>query len=137
MSMNPESLLTPAEAQQVDLALMTSRDKFATRLAIYAWRILQDMVDLSGEASLESLDRQKIQNWLATSPTARSLLTDHGLEWDEQFLEFWTNLIDSAKRSLQTVSDALGIPVLELTVPQIIEGFERQAKAAVDSQGLS
>lgn len=119
-------LLTAEESARIDGALLTSRDKFATRVAFYALRMLQQI-----NATDRPLSGQEIRDWLQQSETSKALILEQGLEWDEQFLTFWTQLIDSAQRSLITIAQSLEISWLELTIEQIVTWFEAEAKAKI------
>jgi hypothetical protein len=125
-------LLTPDESARIDGALMTSRDKFATRVALYALRMLQQM-----NAADRPLSTQEIRDWLQQSESSKALILEQGLEWDEQFLGFWTQLIDSAQRSLMTIAQSLEISWLALTIDQIVTWFEAEAKAKINRENQS
>jgi len=120
-------LLTPDESARIDGALMTSRDKFATRVALYALRMLQQM-----NAIDRPLSAPEIRHWLQNSESSKALILEQGLEWDAQFLDFWTQLIDSAQRSLMTIAQSLEISWLDLTIEQIVTWFEAEAKRKVN-----
>jgi lysophospholipase L1-like esterase len=126
-------MLTSEESFKIDSALLTSRDKFAARVALYALRILQQIAQTHPAVQESLLTPVEIHHWLAQSEDSRVLIQDQGLEWDETFLDFWTKLIDSAQRSLQTIAQHQGVPLLNLTIDQVIAGFEAQAKAALQS----
>jgi len=127
--MSEPLLLTPDESARIDGSLMTSRDKFATRVALYALRMLQQM-----NAADRPLSTEEIQEWLQQSETSKALILAQGLEWDDQFLGFWTQLIDSAQRSLMTIAASLNISWLELTIEQIVTWFEAEAKSKISRE---
>ena len=54
--------LTPEESAKVDAALLTSPEKFLTRLTISSLRILQHIAQESGVA-IEELTPQQITDW--------------------------------------------------------------------------
>ncbi|MFZ4666453.1 MAG: hypothetical protein ACOYME_08500 [Prochlorotrichaceae cyanobacterium] len=127
---NPSTsfLLTPEESQRIDLALMTNRDKFATRAAVYALRILQQMSTQSqtNDRSLTIVPPATIRQWLSESDINQMLVTNQSLEWDDSFLDFWTQLIDSAQRSLMEAATQMDVPLHDLTIDQIIHWFEKR-----------
>ncbi|MEY2978451.1 MAG: hypothetical protein RLZZ435_2590 [Cyanobacteriota bacterium] len=126
--MTESLLLKPEESARIDAALMTSRDKFATRVAVYALRMLQQM-----NAIDRPLSAAEIRQWLQQSEASKALILEQGLEWDDQFLGFWTQLIDSAQRSLLTIATDLQVPWLDLSLEAIVAWFEAEAKAKIDA----
>ena len=125
-------LLSPEESQQIDLALMSNQYKFATRVAVYALRILQQMPAKSqtNNRFLTIVPTGTIRQWLSESEISQPLVTDQGLrwdfEWDDSFLDFWTQLIDSAQRSLIEAATQANTPLTDLTIDQIIHWFEKR-----------
>ncbi|NJO67025.1 MAG: hypothetical protein HC832_06350 [Leptolyngbyaceae cyanobacterium RM1_405_57] len=59
----PMQFLTPEESAEVDQALLTSRDKFLTRVAIYSLRSLKQLSQQNGLA-IENITAQQIANWI-------------------------------------------------------------------------
>ena len=72
-----------------------------------------------------------IRQWLSESEISQPLVTDQGLrwdfEWDDSFLDFWTQLIDSAQRSLIEAATQANTPLTDLTIEQIIHWFEKRS----------
>ena len=140
MMSNPLQL-TPEESLQIDSSLMTSQERFSTRVAVYALRVLKQMAaetpssDPEGGLDPDRLcSPQEIRHWLQHSAASRALLSESNLDWDEPFLDFWTQLIDSAQRSLQIISQKRSLPLNDLTFAQVVEWFEAQAKEKIDAQ---
>ena len=111
---------------------MTNRDKFAARAAVYAFQILKDIAQSQNDRSLDvfsdSISPSEIRQWLSESEASQQLVTAQGLEWDDQFLDFWTQLIDSAQRSLREAAEAQSIPLAELSLDDIIHWFEQRSR---------
>ena len=57
------SFLTPEESAEVDKALMTSRDRFLTRIALYSLRSLKKIAQESGQA-IEETTPQQVLAWV-------------------------------------------------------------------------
>lgn len=116
--------LTPEESAEVDKALLTSRDKFMTRVAIYSLRSLKQIAQQSGQ-TIAALNSQQIADWVANDPSLQQSI-------DSNFKNFFTQLtISSLKPLNQSASDA-GVAIEDLTVPQVVAWFEKQAKLNLD-----
>jgi hypothetical protein len=120
---NPEALLTPAECQAVDSALLPYRDKFATRLTIYALRTLQPLAQELG-IPLGELPREAIATWVAAQPQLHQ-----DADQASSFADWYAQILDAARRPLAQIATAAGVPPEDLTVSQIIAWFEAKAKA--------
>ncbi len=115
-------LLTPEEAAQVDAALMTSQDKFLTRLAIYALRSLQQISQTTGQA-LTEITPQVIADWVAQDASFQQQI-----ELDPSFTLFFTNLVLSSLKPLAQAAQERGKTLDTLAVTDAIAWFESQAK---------
>ncbi len=62
MVMNNEQFLTPEESADVDKALLTSSEKFLTRLTISSLRLLKIIAQEQG-ISIDELTHQQVINW--------------------------------------------------------------------------
>lgn len=120
-------LLTPEESQQVDAALLTSRDKFSVRVALYGLRVLQQ-VATTAHVPLTQLTPAQIQSWLQEDATATAVVQAQSLEIDSQFQEFWAKLLWSSLKPLQAAADRAQADLAQLTVTQVIAYFEEQGK---------
>lgn len=119
--MEPQTeFLTPEECAEVDKALLTSRDKFSARVAIYSLRSLKQIAQESGQAIAE-LTPEQIEDWIYQD---RSL--QGGI--DNEFKKFFTQLVIASNRPLTQVAQATNMRIEELTVPQVVAWFEQQAK---------
>lgn len=113
--------LTPAECAEVDKALMTSHDKFTTRVAIYALRSLKQISQAAGVPVSELTDDQ-IEDWVYQDESLQQGI-------DREFRQFFSQLVIASRNPLNQVAQAEGVTVEVLTVPQVVHWFERQAKA--------
>ena len=119
--------LTLEECAEVDTALLSSREKFSARLAIYALRVLKQ---IAGETALkvEKVTPQQVKNWIEKDEAIRQQI-----EVDIGFASFFTNLVISSLKPLKQISQEAGVPVEDLTVRQVVNWFEKQAKMRLDS----
>ncbi len=120
--------LTPEECAQVDQALLTSHDKFATRVAIYALRSLKAIAQQE-QCAIADLHPEQIEDWVYQDDSL--LASDNPLDADAaspKFRQFFCNLVISATKPLNLAAQTLGIPVEQLTVAQVIAWFEAEAK---------
>ncbi len=62
MVMNNEQFLTPEESADVDKALLTSSEKFLTRLTISSLRLLKIIAQEQG-ISIDELTHQQVIDW--------------------------------------------------------------------------
>ncbi len=119
--MNPSTeFLTPEECAEIDKALLTSHDKFTTRVAIYALRSLKQIAQQEGVA-IANLQPTHIENWIYQDPSLQK-------ELDHQFRQFFSRLVISSMQPLLLAAQELNTDVEQLTVPQVIAWFEKAAK---------
>jgi hypothetical protein len=59
---SPIQFLTPEESADVDAALLSSSEKFLTRLTISSWRLLQIIAKDRG-VSVEELTHRQVIEW--------------------------------------------------------------------------
>ncbi|MGB3514615.1 MAG: hypothetical protein WBA93_36475 [Microcoleaceae cyanobacterium] len=114
--------LTAEESAQVDGALLTSKQKFSTRLAIYALRCLRQIGAETGLAA-EEISPEQVTAWIAKDESIQQQL-----DVDASFENFFTRLVMSSLRPLKQVSQEVGVPVEELTVQQVVQWFEKEGK---------
>jgi hypothetical protein len=122
----PSEFLTPEECATIDQSLMTARDRFSTRVAVYALRSLKAISKETGVA-IAHLETQQIAEWINTDP---SLSPEHG--FDSNFRGFFLQLVMASLRPLRQAADALNTPIEALTLDQVIAWFEQEAKARLD-----
>ena len=128
-------LLTASESQQVDAALLTSRDRFSVRVALYGLRILQQVATAEG-MPLETLNPDQIQTWLRQDTTATAVVLAQSMEMDDDFQAFWAKLLWSSIKPLQQAAIAAQVSIPALTLPQVIQYFEHQAQPTRSDLGL-
>ncbi len=70
MIMNNEQFLTPEESADVDKALLTSSEKFLTRLTISSLRLLKIIAQEKG-IPIDELTHQQVINWFEKDSKVR------------------------------------------------------------------
>ena len=73
---NNEKFLTKEESMEVEMALLTSQEKFLTRLTISSLRLLQ-VIAQDLEISIENLTSQQIVAWMEKDSKTRK---EEGIE---------------------------------------------------------
>lgn len=126
VSQSPDQFLTFEEVAKVDGALMTAREKFSARVALYSLRSLKQIAQQYGVA-ITDLEPQQIANWVAADPT---LSTD--TRSDEQFKQFFTQMVISSLKPLQQIATEAGGAIEDLTVPQVVSWFEKESKTRME-----
>lgn len=116
--------LTPEECAEVDKALMTSHDKFTTRVAIYALRSLKQIAQEQGMA-IEQLASQQIVEWVEQDESLQGHV-------DLNFQRFFAQLVISSMQPLQQAAKAAGVTIAELSVAQVVAWFEKEAKRKLE-----
>lgn len=114
--------LTPEESSQVDAALLSSKEKFTTRLAIYALRCLKQIA-AQDNIAIEDVSSEQIRDWIKNDESIKNQL-----ELDANFENFFTQLVVSSLKPLKQSALEADVPVQNLTVKQVITWFEHQAK---------
>ncbi|MGL5082163.1 MAG: hypothetical protein ACRC8A_11815 [Microcoleaceae cyanobacterium] len=122
--MSSPEFLTPEEVVKVDAALLSSREKFSTRLAIYALRCLKQIAQ-AGDTPVAEVSAEQVQDWIKSDETVQNQLAI-----DSSFEEFFTRLVVSSLNPLQQISQQEVVPMEQLTVNQVIAWFEQQAKSS-------
>jgi hypothetical protein len=112
--------LTPEECAEVDQALLTSFDKFTTRVTIYALRSLKQVANQQG-VSIEALTPAQIEDWVYQDESLQAGM-------DQSFKPFFTNLVVASLKPLCQTAAANGVAIAELSVAQVIAWFEAEAK---------
>lgn len=115
--------LTPEECSEVDRALLSSQEKFSARLAIYALRVLKQISQEFG-LPIESITSEQIGDWMLRDETIQQQI-----EVDSSFENFFAQLVIASLKPLRQISQEAGSSIETLTVPQVVEWFEREAKA--------
>lgn len=82
MSTAPDQYLSPEESADVDAALLSSAEKFLTRLTISSQRLLQKIAQ-DYEIAVEELTHQQIIQWFENDSKAKREQGDEAgtLKW--------------------------------------------------------
>lgn len=112
--------LTPEESAEVDKALLTSRERFSTRVAIYALRSLKQVAERE-RVAIADLKTYQIVEWINQDDSLQQ-------GTDQDFRRFFAQLVDASRRPLRQAAEAAGAPIETLTVPQVVAWFEQEAK---------
>lgn len=112
--------LTPEECAEVDKALLTSREKFSARVAIYALRSLKQIAQAT-EIAITQLEPQQIEGWVEQDESLQAGI-------DREFRQFFAQLVLAAFKPLKQAAQVAEVSIESLTVAQVITWFEQQAK---------
>jgi hypothetical protein len=122
--MNPNTeFLTLDECAAVDAALLTAHGKFNARVAIYALRALKQIA-LETDSPIAELKPETIVRWVESDPTVQN-------STDDNFRSFWAKLVLSARNPLNQAAQAAQTSLENLTVAQVIQWFEQEAKKQI------
>jgi len=116
--------LTPEECAEVDKALLTSRDKFTARVAIYALRSLKQIA-LAHDLAIANLEPDQIEAWVYQDETLQT-------GSDAEFKQFFSQLVISSRKPLKRAAQAAGTSIEALTVSQVVAWFEQEAKLRLE-----
>lgn len=117
--------LQPDEAAKVDSALLSSQEKFLARLAIYALRSLQQISETTGTAA-NDITPQQVAAWIHNDETIQQQV-----DIDASFATFFSNLVVASQKPLRQIAEETGQPIDTITIEQIVDWFEREAKRKV------
>ena len=120
-AMQPSNeFLTPEECAEVDKALLTSHDKFSTRVAVYALRSLKQIAQANG-VPIVQLEPQQIEAWVYQDESLQTGI-------DREFRQFFSQLVIASMKPLRQIAAAAGVPIEAIELAQVINWFEQQAK---------
>lgn len=114
--------LTPEECLEVDTALLSSKEKFSARLAIYGLRALKQISGETGEA-IASVTHQQVMDWIEQDERIKQQI-----EVDRSFETFFTKLVIASMKPLKQISSEAGVPIEDLTLKQVVAWFEKDGK---------
>jgi hypothetical protein len=122
---SPVEFLTVEECHQVDAALLTSREKFTSRVAIYALRSLKTIATQQN-CTIKSLSQEIISDWIHSDPSLQETQ-------DGNFRGFFSQIVLGAIRPLQAIANDGGNDgaIENVTVAQVISHYEAQAKVSL------
>jgi hypothetical protein len=124
--METAEFLTPEECAEVDKALLTSHDKFAARVAIYALRSLKQIAQQAG-IPVSELTPEQIEDWIYQDPSLQTGM-------DVSFKAFFSRLVTASRQPLQQAAQSASVPVESLTLAQVIAWFEQDARRRLAQQ---
>ncbi|MEB3211922.1 MAG: hypothetical protein VKL39_11235 [Leptolyngbyaceae bacterium] len=136
---SPDSndFLTPEEAAKVDAALLTSRDKFSARVAIYSLRVLKQIA-AENQMAIAQVSPDDIIQWVNHDEAvkASSIPGDEsavGAERGDRFQSFFSKLVASSLRPLHQISQETQTSLENVSVTQVIQWFEKGARERIES----
>jgi len=106
--------LTPEECAEVDMALLSSKEKFSARLAIYALRVLKQVAGETGLPVTE-VSNQQVMDWVRNDESIQQ-----SIQVDASFELFFTNLVVASLRPLRQIAVEAGGAIEQLTVKQVV-----------------
>jgi len=116
--------LTPEECAEVDKALLTSHDKFTTRVTIYALRSLKSIAK-EHQVPISSLQPEQIEDWIYQDSNLQQ-------EIDQEFRKFFSQLVISSLKPLKEIAHHLDTGIENLEVPHLISWFETEARVRLE-----
>ena len=114
--------LKPEECAEVDMALLSSKEKFSARLAIYALRVLKQIAGETG-LSVAQVTNGQVMDWVRNDESIKG-----SIELDASFENFFTNLVVASLRPLRQIAVEAGEAIEQLTVKQVVVWFEKDGK---------
>ncbi len=124
--------LTPEEAAEVETALLSSRDKFTARVAIYSLRVLKRIAE-EHDGAIATISRDQIIDWVSQDDSVQSS-NIAGLETNDSFKLFFSKLVASSLRPLHQISQETETPLEHLSVAQVVQWFEKEAKIRIQQE---
>ena len=120
-------LTTFEGVEEVDKALLTTKDKFLARVALYSLRSLKKIVQENSQA-IEDISPQQVLAWVEQDESIPLEVEDK-----ESFQMFFTQLVMSSLRPLQRIAiDEESGAIANLTTTQVINWFEKDAKLRLE-----
>jgi hypothetical protein len=122
MSDTIPEFLTFEEVAEIDKALLTSQDKFLTRVTLYSLRVLKQIAQTE-QIPVEQITDQQIVHWVEQDEALKQSVTT-----DASFEQFFIRIVLSSLKPLRQISAETGIAIESLTIAEVVGWFERQAK---------
>ncbi len=123
--------LTYEESDEVDQALLSSREKFSARVAIYSLRVLKQIAQQQGVAIADVSESQIIE-WVKHDQSIKVTSGDDLDTDNPSFTSFFTQLVLSSLRPLSRIAAAAETTLEDATSTQVIAWFEQEAKIRVE-----
>jgi len=118
--------LTPEECAEVDKALLTAREKFSARVAIYALRSLKQIAQVN-RVSITQLEPQQIEDWVYQDESLQTGI-------DREFRQFFSQLVIASRKPLGQMAAAAGVAIESIHLAHVIAWFEQQAKLSLGNR---
>ena len=122
--------LTWEEAAEVDKALLTSSEKFSTRIAIYALRVLKQIAQ-QDQIAIDSVTPEQVKEWIEKDPTIQQQI-----DLDTHFERFFSRLVVSSLKPLKQAALENQTSISELTIPLVVQWFEQDSKVRREQENL-
>jgi hypothetical protein len=123
-------LTTFEGVEEVDRALLTTKDKFLARVALYSLQSLKKIAAETGQA-IEAITPQDVLSWIERDKTIQPDVDDR-----EAFQMFFTQLVMSSLKPLQRIAaDEESGAIGNLTSTQVVQWFEQDAKLRMAQGG--
>ncbi|MCY7282705.1 MAG: hypothetical protein LH679_04520 [Cyanobacteria bacterium CAN_BIN43] len=120
-------LTTFEGVEEVDKALLTTKDKFLARVALYSLRSLKKIAQESAQ-TIEETTPQQVLAWVEQDESIPIEVEDK-----ESFQMFFTQLVMSSLKPLQRIAeDEESGAIANLTTAQVINWFEKDAKLRLE-----
>jgi hypothetical protein len=123
-SQQTTQFLTLEESAEVDKALLSTRDKFLTRAAIYSLRSLKQISQETG-LSVEDITPKQVVDWVEQDRSLQQQTEN------ESFRDFFSQLVLSSLKPLRQVAKEAKIKIGDLAIAQVIAWFEKDAKLRI------
>jgi hypothetical protein len=120
-----DQFLTFDEVAEVDRALMTAREKFSARVALYSLRSLKQIAQQG--TAIATITPQQIADWVASDPTLAA-----NVETDNRFNQFFSQMVISSIKPLNQIALESEIAIEDLTVSQVVAWFEKESKIRME-----
>ncbi|MEL6223288.1 MAG: hypothetical protein AAFR31_11675 [Cyanobacteria bacterium J06627_8] len=136
-NLDSSTFLTPEEAAEVDVALLSSRDKFTARVAIYSLRVLKKIAE-DKDIAIAQVSSADITHWVnhdetVTASSMPGADANFAAEAGDRFQSFFSKLVASSLKPLHQISNETRISLENLSVSQVIQWFEKEAKERINS----
>jgi hypothetical protein len=123
-------LTTFEGVEEVDKALLTTKDKFLARVALYSLQSLKKIAEETAQP-IEAITPQDVLTWVEQDNTIQPDVEDQ-----EAFQMFFTQLVMSSLKPLQRIAeDEESGAIGNLTTTQVVKWFENDAKLRMAQGG--
>lgn len=120
-------LLSPDQVYEIDSSLLPAREKFAARVALYALQVYRQIAAAQAVDPL-AVTPEQVQQWLMEQGTGEHF-AQRSLELDDNFLAFWSQLLESARRQLRLILKSTDASLEDLDAKHLVAWFEGQLQS--------